>query len=845
MRTLITFFCILFLQTTIFGANDNIHPKPQSCKGTGKTVSPDQVQIIGGEQADIDAVRLLRGFFRTTGGTKSYPIYIGEKGDKAVKKHNKLIPSISGGYYLSITPEQAVIAGFDERGTYYAIQTLSQLLKGNRLPEIEITDYPDVLHRGTVEGFYGQPWSHRDRISQLNFYGAHKLNTYIYGPKDDPFHSCPNWRKPYPAEEAQQISELAEVAKTNKVDFVWAIHPGQDIKWNEEDRGLLLNKFQMMYDLGVRSFAVFFDDISGEGTDPNKQAELLNYLHDNFVSRKKDVTPLIVCPTQYNKSWADPKPGSYLDILGDKLYPSIQIMWTGDRVVSDITVEGLNYINARIKRSAYIWWNFPVSDYVRDHLLMGRVYGLDTEAKGMMSGFVSNPMDKPEASKIAIYSIAGYSWNIKNYDSQQEWEDAIRYILPESAIAFRTFAEHNSDLGQNGHGYRREESVDIKPVVDRFTKALEKGKMNGEDLERLKKEFEKIAKTPATLFAFNENPALLAEIKPWLEQFEILGKTGCASINLLHTLQGIDFNEPSVWNQYCYVQHLAAQKEAIDKSFNKNPYQPGVKTSSLVLQPFVEELNKRSAQHLYQHLNQNNGQASSNVVQTKSQLRTNINQLANVQLQTREESVAVTPLLEVVKIAAGQYFAIELPLTIQEGRMEINLNHKEFANWGRVEVSENGTNWTKTELSQKGTNFTTAFNGQAAKMIRIVNAGDSPQEFHLKKCTLYSEQLSGKSGNLLTAIDGDLSTVYRLKGEQVFAKTVSGRPEFVRVLTTPDPQTNLTVFAIDKQNRKYKLDRVTTAFATLDLSDIQEEVVALEIHSKNSIGIHEIIWNIQ
>ena len=46
-----------------------------------------------------------------------------------------------------------------------------------------------------------------------------------------------------------------------------------------------------MYDLGVRSFAVFFDDISGEGTNPVKQAELLNYIDENFVKVKKDVTP--------------------------------------------------------------------------------------------------------------------------------------------------------------------------------------------------------------------------------------------------------------------------------------------------------------------------------------------------------------------------------------------------------------------------------------------------------------------------------------------------------------------------------------------------------------------------
>ena len=51
------------------------------------------------------------------------------------------------------------------------------------------------------------------------------MNTYIYGPKDDPYHSSPNWRLPYPEKEAKQLQELVKVAQENEVDFVWAIHP--------------------------------------------------------------------------------------------------------------------------------------------------------------------------------------------------------------------------------------------------------------------------------------------------------------------------------------------------------------------------------------------------------------------------------------------------------------------------------------------------------------------------------------------------------------------------------------------------------------------------------------------
>ena len=209
-------------------------------------------------------MKALQGILTGKQSTKEgIRIYIGEKGDKSVRKYNKLIPNHEEGYYLAVNDKEIILAGNDEQGTYYAIQTFAQLLKEGKLPEVEIKDYPSVRYRGVVEGFYGTPWSHQARLRQLKFYGENKMNTYIYGPKDDPYHSAPNWRLPYPEKEAAQLQELVKVANENEVDFVWAIHPGQDIKWNQEDRDLLLSKFEKMYQLGVRSFAVFFDDISG------------------------------------------------------------------------------------------------------------------------------------------------------------------------------------------------------------------------------------------------------------------------------------------------------------------------------------------------------------------------------------------------------------------------------------------------------------------------------------------------------------------------------------------------------------------------------------------------------
>ena len=137
-----------------------------------------------------------------------------------------------------------------------------------------------------------------------------------------------------------------------------------------------------------------------------------------------------MCPTEYNRAWAG---SDYLDVLGRTLDPSIQIMWTGNSVVADITREGLEWVNRRIQRPAYVWWNFPVSDYCRDHLLMGPAYGLDSDVTGAMSGFVSNPMERAEASKVALFGVAGYAWNLQAYSPEKSFDAACRYPPARSA----------------------------------------------------------------------------------------------------------------------------------------------------------------------------------------------------------------------------------------------------------------------------------------------------------------------------------------------------------------------------------------------------------------------------
>lgn len=592
MKNMVLLLCILFLCSWAEADAQGFHlqPTPQKYVGSEDSVFiPARYSLqVGATLRGSAAEQLLAGLFPDAAVTADFSVCIGMKGDKSVRKYAARIPKQAEGYYLKIDKEGIVVAGADRRGVFYGVQTLVQLIALPKLPLVEVTDYPDVPYRGVVEGFYGVPWSREARLSQLDFYGRNKMNIYIYGPKDDPYHSSPNWRKPYPAQEAEQLKELVECARRNEVLFYWAIHPGKDIRWNTEDRDLLMEKFESMYRLGIRAFAVFFDDISGEGTSAEKQVELLNDIYHNFVKVKGDVAPLLMCPTEYNRLWTKLE-GGYLATLGGKLHPDIGILWTGDKVVACIDKPTMQFVNPLLKRKAFIWWNFPVSDYVRDRLLLGAVYGNETDIDDDISAFISNPMEHAEASKIALFSIADYAWNMDAYKSDASWRRAVRYLMPGHAAALQVFASHNSDLGGNEHDFRREESEQIRPALERLLDAYcREGKREVAAASAVTEECERMIASADLLLASDENPALIKEITPWLMQFKLLGEYGREVLCMLAAQ--CDGKKTELEKAASHAKALQVLMKKIDATYNQNGFQPGVKTGSCHLKPAFDRL---------------------------------------------------------------------------------------------------------------------------------------------------------------------------------------------------------------------------------------------------------------
>lgn len=575
---------------TVANAQSVLSPVPQMVRPSEGTtlVRPASFRLVGQGSADASAVSLLCSRLSISEGKQSIPIYIGECGEKAVKRVQRHIPTQSEGYYLSLSQREIVVAGRDEAGTYYGVQTLLQLLSDTLLTATEVIDYPQMPERGVIEGYYGNPYSHQDRLRLFDFMGEQKMNVFVYGPKDDPYHRS-HWRDPYPSEEIERMKQLIERARMNHVKFVWAIHPGGDIRWNLDDSLAIVRKCERMYDIGVRSFCVFFDDIGGEGARGEKQAALLNYMTDEFVRKHSDVEPLMMCPTQYNKSWSG---GPYLNTLGTVMYPEVRIMWTGATVIDMIDRADMEWINDQIKRKAYIWLNYPVTDYCIDHLLMGKTYGNGLDIGEMVSGFCSNPMEYCEASKLSLYSIADYTWNPRQYNDQRSWERAIDYLMPAHREAFRTFCENNVDLGITGHGLRREgESPLFQAVVG--------------DEEKLEAYFQGLIHDADELLDDQSQPELSAEIRPWVQSMKATGERGLSVLAMRKNLKGMGETEKVkgyhhfmermfVRNYLNYKKQTEAQRDLRSRDF------PGsIKIASpVVATNFVEPWLKEQTQTL-------------------------------------------------------------------------------------------------------------------------------------------------------------------------------------------------------------------------------------------------------
>lgn len=582
------------------GALPTVSPTPQSMSRAGADINlPGRVEVVVDDSTDAAALAELRTTLSEHGvdriderasasGTAPLTIELGAASRSDIRSALGAteVPTHAEGYAVradaSAGPLGTIaLGGVDPAGQFYAVQTLDQLFVpkddgGYRVAGASISDYPSMPLRGTIEGFYGEPWSHEERLDQLEFYGDVKANTYIYAPKDDPYHRD-RWRDPYPADKLAELGEIVTTATENHVRFTFALSPGNTVCYSSDsDYQALVTKLQQMYDLGVRAFNIPLDDINlgswhcaedraafgapSARTAGIAQAAFLDRVQKEFVETHDGVYPLQMVPTEYYNT----TDSGYKTALRG-MDEDVVVMWTGEGVVpQSVTVDQAKKAATVFGGPTFLWDNYPVNDYgqTSGRLLLAPYDKREAGLGEFLSGIVSNPMNQAAASKIAIFGVADFTWNDRAYDAEHNWSQAFEYITDGDAAtraALRVFADLNHLAPSFGAPWQPQ-SPELSARISAFWERWNAGD-RAEAVADLRGYAQSIADAPAAIRSGPTDPAFLSDASPWLDATALWGES---TVQLLDAVQArLDGDDATSDELAAAAKATAAQAAAV------------------------------------------------------------------------------------------------------------------------------------------------------------------------------------------------------------------------------------------------------------------------------------------
>lgn len=376
--------------------------------------------------------------------------------------------------------------------------------------------------RGIVEGFYGPPWSHAQRLDAIGFIADHGMNRFVYAPKDDPFLRR-RWRDPHDPAALAVVGGLVDACRERGVDFVYCISPGLTVRYSgDDDLAALLRRYADVEALGVRHVGLLLDDIPGrlqhaadravfDGLIP-AQAHLIGRVRSALPSG----TELMVCPTRYFGYGDEPA----IAELGRSIAPEVVMTWTGRQICSTtIDLDDARRFAAATGHRPVYWDNYPVNDVaMTGELHIGPYRGRSTDLVDGADGVIANVMPLAAASRIPIATISAYLRDPAGYDPDAAWADAIAEAVPQQddRAAFALFAENCL-----GSCLEPDDAPTLVEALDRaaFLDWEGRGEVGGRELRELAARM--MAAARRILDPAFCAPELAAEARPWVTAFAL------------------------------------------------------------------------------------------------------------------------------------------------------------------------------------------------------------------------------------------------------------------------------------------------------------------------------------
>lgn len=684
---------------------------------------------------------------------------------------------------------EVVILGEHSDATFYGLASLEQILERGtqQLPAVTLFDYADQQSRGLVEGYYGYPYSLSVKKSLMRFMMRLKMNTYMYGAKSDLYHSA-KWEEPYPKTltktdieygrmSQDMVKDLSKTSQATKVNFIWAIHPGNDFVGQPNVVTRIMKKFSSMYDLGVRQFAIFVDDVDV----PTSEADCkTNAEHLTAVQKAIDakwnkagsapearVRPLHFVPQVYTLSWVGEADRKRFFKALSAVPSDITIYTTGWGVWTVPNSRDLATMHTELGRPVAWWWNYPCNDNADEQIYTSDMYtnfmemrAVDNNARLQKElknglGVVSNPMQQGMVSRIALFSVADYAWNNAKFDNMTSWKKAFKYAFPENTALREAYQALSPYLRWNDH-------EDMAKAVEQYKNgnraAFEKL------LTHLQQNIEVVAQCKTSA---NEDEQLLyKEIEPWVlklqtmvtaaQQFVEAQKQSSVNDGWASFVQGAK-NYASLETDKRFD---AAALEGLGHDVNVSHRQANCSHKSFF--PFLGVLqNTALGNHPFGEKLPFEVKTSASTVTAKGHLDAQHAYLV-VNQQTLQPK---------------GYVAMSFATAFRPAEMHIDANL--LQQWS-VQVSEDGVNWTRLqsailpkEMFVKHVAFYN--NSETPQTLQLGEQNFSlklPQHTLLKDVTAPTEVVGdGSKKGKAALIDGDIHTFFAGKKNQAYGDT--------------------------------------------------------------------------
>ncbi|WP_404338131.1 beta-N-acetylglucosaminidase domain-containing protein [Sphingomonas sp. MMS12-HWE2-04] len=604
-----------------------LFPAPTSITlGDGAITLGSSVVLVAAPGADAETLALVRKILASAGvktittarrlpALLDRPHILVGTGDAAIvrdalARSGTTVDGNAEGYTIASLAQGSggliTLAGHDGDGLFHAAQTFRQLVQRSAIPALVIQDHPAMPIRGTIEGFYGAPWTMADRTKHLDFLATVKANTYVYSPKDDPY-ARDRWREAYPAATLAELGTLAATARRNHVDFVYAISPGPSVCFSDPaDTQALERKFEALRGIGIHSFYVALDDIeyakwncegdkaafgpSGAEAAGVAQAKLLNAVQANLLARDPASRPLIMVPTEYY----DAKETPYKAALRKHLDPRVVVQWTGTDVVPPaISIPDAKAATKAFGRKTLLWDNYPVNDYAQTtgRLLMAPYARREAGLSSELTGILSNPMNQEAPSRVAVTGVAAFGWNDKGYDAQRTWHAAARDLAGGDAratAALLTFFDTQHIAPTFGSQPWQEQAPRLKAVLDGVREALADGDAapRRAAIAELSGWADDLTNAPDIIRSGTVDPGFAEQSRPWLDAMQ---KWGRALQLTAAGLDAADRGSAAARGYFAEAKRIAAEAAAIESIKGATRFSGPIKIADGVLDVFIAD----------------------------------------------------------------------------------------------------------------------------------------------------------------------------------------------------------------------------------------------------------------